>query len=85
MRSDGAGARNFGLTKDGHFYGWSRVKDAGSNLLLFDVAAGTLTSMGAPQSAGWLMGADGDDLVFRVPGAEGQTTARWFNQPTTVQ
>jgi hypothetical protein len=81
MRSDNQSSMNFALTTDGHLYGWTNVKGAGSTLYLFDVKAGTLTSMGGPESLGWLMGADGEDLVFRVRGEEGQTKAGWFLQP----
>ena len=84
MRSDNQ-ARDFALTTDGHLYGWTIVKDAGPTLYLFDVKAGTLTSVGSPQSVGWLMGADGENLVFRVIGEEGQTKAGWFLQPAASQ
>jgi hypothetical protein len=81
MRSDNQNSINFALTTDGHLYGWYGLGSAKSNLFLFDVAAGTLTSMDAPQSVGWLMGADEESLVFRMRGEEGQTKAGWFNQP----
>jgi len=81
MRSDDQNGMNFAFTTDGHLYGRSNAKAARSTLFLFDVAAGTLTSRDAPQSAGWLMGADGENLVYRIPGDEGQTKAGWFRQP----
>jgi hypothetical protein len=80
MRSDNQNGMNYALTTDGHFFG-SGHRSAESTLLFFDVAAGTLTSMDVPQSVGWLMGADGENLVYRIRGEEGQTKAGWFNQP----
>lgn len=85
MRSDTQNSMNFALTTDEHIYGWTHVRDAGPTLYLLDVKAGTLTSTGSPESVGWLMGADGEDLVFRVRGEEGQTKAGWFLQPVSVQ
>jgi hypothetical protein len=85
MRSDNRNSMNFALTTNGHLYGWSNVKEAGPTLYLFDVKAGTLASVGSPQSVGWLMGADGEDLVFRVRGEEEQTKAGWFLQPAASQ
>jgi hypothetical protein len=38
-----------------------------------------------PQSVGWLMGADGENLVYCIPGEEGLTGAAWFNQPAGSQ
>jgi hypothetical protein len=80
MRSDNQNGMNYALTTDGHFFG-SRQERANSILLLFDVAAGTLTNLDVPQTYGWLMGADGENLVYRIRGEEGRTKAGWFNQP----
>ncbi len=82
MRSDHEGGKTFALTTDGNFYG-RRSKAA--DLVLFDVAAGTSKTFDAPQPTGWLMGADGENLVYRIPGEEGLTAAGWFNQPAASQ
>jgi hypothetical protein len=78
MRSDNQNGMNYALTTDGHFFGFGHRS---AELLLFDVAAGTLTSMDVPPSVGSLMGGDGENLVYRIRGEEGQTKAGWFNQP----
>jgi len=83
MRSDHEGNSTFALTTDGNFYGRRSGKAAA--LVLFDVAAGTSKTLDAPQAIGWLMGADGENLVYRIPGEEGLTAAGWFNQPATRQ
>jgi hypothetical protein len=83
MRSDHEGGKTFALTADGNFYG--RRSGRAAALVLFDVAAGTSKSVEAPQSAGWLMGADEENLVYRIAGEEGLTTAGWFTQPAASQ
>jgi hypothetical protein len=81
MRADHLpGPMTFALTTDGHLYGRSHGGDAKSTLVLFDVGAGTSKNVDAPQKVGWLMGADQENLVYRVPGADGTTKAGWFNQ-----
>ncbi len=78
MRADKNRAHGFALTADGHLYGWP---GGGTPLVLFDVAAGTSKNLDAPKHAGWLMGADQENLVYTVRGEQGKTKAGWFTQP----
>jgi len=84
MRADHLNGMSFALTGDGHLYGRSKG-GAARSILLFDVAAGTSKTLDAPQATGWLMGADGENLVYRIPGEEGLTESGWFNQPAASQ
>jgi hypothetical protein len=82
MRADHlTGPIGFALTTDGHLYARSGGGLAKS-ILLFDVAAGTSKNLDPPRNVDWLMGADQENLIFHIPGGEGQTKAGWFTQPT---
>jgi hypothetical protein len=85
MRSDHDNIMRFALTADGHVYGCCAVRAAHPestlSLTLFDVTAGTSSSVDAPQPRSWLMGADGENLVYEVAGEEGWVKAAWIRQP----
>ncbi len=70
---------NFAFTADGHFYSFLQYGREGIDLI--DIPAGTVKNLKSPAPAVYLMGADGNDLVYRVRGEDGKTAAGWFGQP----
>jgi hypothetical protein len=85
MRIDGDLSRSFALTSDGNLYGWTAARNPdAATLKLFNPKAGTATEVEhlAPTSS--LLGADGANLVYRVPGGEGAVKEAWYAQPPSA-
>jgi hypothetical protein len=87
MRSDHDGVMQFALTADGHLYGWGcgGAKTCVSTLMLFNIAASSWTSLDTLRPNFSLIGADGADLVYRIPGGDERVKAAWFEQPAASQ
>ena len=66
------------FTADGHLY---RKPDHKSALQVLSQTSPDWQDLGMA-SLGWLLGADGNSLVFSPP-AVGPVTMQWFNQPAT--
>jgi hypothetical protein len=86
MRSDHDGVMQFAFTTDGHLYGWRCVRETKCvpTLALFDVAAGSSKNLDTLQPFFSLLGADGEDLVYRIPGGDERVKAAWFEQPSAI-
>lgn len=87
MRLDHDGVMQFAFTTDGHLYGWRCVRETKcvSTLALFDVAAGSSKNLDTLQPFFSLIGADGEDLVYRIPGGDERVKVAWFEQPSPIQ
>jgi hypothetical protein len=81
MRLDQELMRFFALTTDGQVYGWCRETGAGSELTLFDPATNTSKKVDTLARGYILLGADGENLVYRTMTKDGQLRAVWFHPP----
>ena len=82
-RVDRPDFHNFALTSDGNLYSWDETLMPYGGLLLLDPIKGTSTKLESPGHLYGLIGADGNNLVYREPndGPADGIKLVWFNQP----
>jgi hypothetical protein len=83
MRLDNSALMQFALTSDGNLYGWDATLMPYGGLVLLDPVKGTSKKLETPGRHYSLIGADGNNLVYREPdGGPGDgMKAAWFPQP----
>jgi hypothetical protein len=83
MHLDRADFLNFALTSDGNLYTWDQTLMPYGGLILLDPVTGTSTKLESPGHQYLMIGADGNNLVYREPsdGAGNGVKVAWFHQP----
>ncbi len=81
MRLDRADMTAFALTSDGNLYTWDQTLMPYGGLVLLEPVTGSSEKLESPGHYYSLLGADGENLVYRGPGNGDTVSEFWFPQP----